>query len=86
MNPGYGFAAASLWVVLTGLAGAAPNAKVVMDLPDVIGVTHSGGWYNFTGNGSDYVVLTRISPDSESVSTRVIAVQYKPVPLKTGAK
>ncbi len=44
------------------------------------------GTFDFAGNGSDAVVITRTSPDNETVSTRAIAVRYKLMPLKTGAK
>ena len=45
---GVAAATVGVWALLTRPVGAVPNGKVTMDLPDVIGVTHAGGWYNFT--------------------------------------
>lgn len=44
------------------------------------------GVFDFSGAGGEYVLVTRVSPDSESVSTRAIAVKYKLVPPTAGAK
>jgi hypothetical protein len=44
------------------------------------------GTFDFAGNGHDYVVLTRTAPDSDTVSTRAIAVSYNVIPSTAGAK
>jgi poly(3-hydroxybutyrate) depolymerase len=44
------------------------------------------GVFDFSGNGSEYVLVTRVSPDSENIATRAIAVKSKLVPLTAGAK
>jgi len=44
------------------------------------------GTFDFNGNGSEYVLVTRVSPDSDNVSTRAIAVKARLAPLTGGAK
>ena len=90
-------AALSIYKRGDGIRYGDPHMKVTIlhnNKTDTLEVdcTHGNtGWlhlgtYDFSGNGNDYVVVTRISPDSENIATRAIAIQYKILPLKAGAK